>query len=53
MIQGSVETARAGKEGWTPAVLNQVLYARDRVRTGERSRAEIYLAGGMTIKKAE
>ncbi len=53
MIQGTVEVARNGQSAWAPAVLNQVLYPGDRVRTGERSRAEIYLAGGMTVKKGE
>ena len=53
MIQGSVEVARAGQTAWAPGILNQILFPRDRVRTGERSRAEIYLAGGMTIKKGE
>jgi predicted Zn-dependent protease len=53
MIQGTVEVARSGHPVWTRAVLNQKLFPGDRIRTGERSRAEVYLAGGMTIKKGE
>src|SRR5271165_378810 len=53
MIQGSVEVARSGRPVWTRAVLNQILFAGDRVRTGERSRAEVYLAAGTTIKPDE
>ena len=53
MIQGTVEVARAGQTQWTRGVLNQILHPGDQVRTGERSRAEVYLAGGMSIKKGE
>src|SRR5262245_51352096 len=51
MIQGKVEVARTGTDAWTDGRLNQVLFAGDRVRTGERSRAGIYLAVGMTFEK--
>src|SRR2546425_899174 len=51
MIQGTVEVSRAGNGAWTRGQLNQALFPSDRLRTGERSRAEIYLANGMTIQK--
>jgi Tfp pilus assembly protein PilF len=53
MIQGSVEVAKAGTDKWVTGKLNQPLSPADRVRTGERSRAEIFLANGMTIQKGE
>src|SRR6185312_1466017 len=53
MIQGTVQVVRVDQENWTPSVLNEVLYSGDHVRTGERSRALIYLAGGTTIKLDE
>lgn len=53
MIQGQVEVQHAGSTAWIAAKLNEPLQPGDRVRTGERSRAEIYLARGMTIQKGE
>src|SRR6478736_5120610 len=53
MIQGTVEVLPAGTSAWKPGKLNQVLHPGDRVRTGERSRAEVYLINGMTIEKGE
>ncbi len=53
VIQGDVEVSLAGSGPWVPAKLNQTLRPGDRVRTGERSRADIYLAGGMVIQKSE
>jgi len=53
MIQGQVEVARWNSNIWTNATLRQHLYPGDRVRTGERSRAGIYLTNGMTIEKGE
>lgn len=53
MIQGSVEVMKAGSGKWLPATPKQFLQPGDRVRTGERSRAEIYLSNGMTIQKGE
>ncbi len=40
-VQNNVESRSAGVTGWTPSVRNQVLSARDRVRTGAASRAAI------------
>jgi len=53
MIQGTVEVLPAGASAWKPGKLNQLLHPGDRVRTGERSRAEVYLINGMTIEKGE
>jgi tetratricopeptide (TPR) repeat protein len=53
MIEGRVEVARPGSGLWVPGSLNQVLLPGDRVRTGERSRAVIFLVGGRLIKKSE
>lgn len=53
MIEGNVEVRHAEATNWVTARLNQTLQTGDRVRTGERSRAEIYLATGMTIQKGE
>ena len=53
MIQGKVEVAPAGTVNWSPGRLNQVLRPGDHVRTGERSRAAVYLSNGMTIEKGE
>jgi Tfp pilus assembly protein PilF len=53
MIQGSVEVARAGSDAWGRGVLRQALYPGDRVRTGERSRAEIFLSGGTAVTESE
>ncbi len=40
VIQGTVEVSRAGFDTWQPAQTNQVLRPGDRVRTGQRSRAD-------------
>ncbi len=40
-VQNHVESRSAGAAEWTPSVRNQVLFARDRVRTGAASRAAI------------
>jgi len=53
MIQGKVEVSTAGNDAWSPARLHQTLRPSDRVRTGERSRAEVYLRIGMTIQLSE
>ena len=53
MAQGQVEVRKAGSDQWTPARTGQVLQPGDRVRTRERSRAEIYLGSGQTIQKGE
>ena len=50
LAQGQVEIAPAGSGAWAPGAVNQLLRPGDRVRTGARSRAEAFLAGGMTIK---
>ena len=39
--QNSVETRASGTESWQPSHVDQQLYERDRVRTGEASRAAI------------
>src|SRR2546422_6268536 len=53
MIQGKVEVAPAGTDAWALGRLNEVLNPGDHVRTGERSRAAVYLSNGMTIEKGE
>ena len=53
MIQNKVEVAPGGTDVWAPGRLNQILHPGDRVRTGEHSRAAVYLANGMTIEKGE
>ena len=45
--------APGGTDVWAPGRLNQILHPGDRVRTGEHSRAAVYLANGMTIEKGE
>jgi len=40
-VQNRVETKAEAGGDWTPSTLNQSLHARDRVRTGEGSRAAI------------
>ena len=40
-MQNRVETRAVAAEDWAPSTLNQMLFARDRVRTGEASRAAI------------
>lgn len=46
-LQGSVEIQKAGETVWRAAALKQILATGDRLRTGEKSRAQIYLATGM------
>ncbi len=53
VVENDVQVARAGTGAWTPAQLGQILFPGDRVRTGERSRAEVYLTNTMTIKLSE
>jgi tetratricopeptide (TPR) repeat protein len=53
MIQGNVQFAPKGSDVWTPARLNQPLHPGDRVRTDERSRAQVHLSAGMTKELAE
>lgn len=53
MIQGKVEYRKAGSEAWGQARVRQILQGGDRLRTGERSRAEVYLSSGVTIQKGE
>src|SRR2546425_810789 len=48
LIEGKVEVARVGTGAWAAGRLNQVLYPGDHVRTGERSRAAVYLTNGIT-----
>lgn len=50
VVQGTVEIAPAPGRSWRPARLNDPVRAGDRLRTAERSRAEVFLAEGMTIK---
>ena len=40
-MQNLVETRAGTAQNWAPSTLNQMLFARDRVRTGEGSRAAI------------
>ena len=40
-MQNRVETRAVAAQDWAPSTLNQMLFARDRVRTGEGSRAAI------------
>lgn len=53
MAQGTVEVLRSGTGRWFQARQDQILAAGDLVRTGERSRAEIYLTNGLTIQMKE
>ncbi|MDX1951327.1 MAG: hypothetical protein SFY81_04035 [Verrucomicrobiota bacterium] len=53
LLQGSVEVQRSGQPQWNAATQGQTLGAGDRVRTGEKSRAQVYLASGMTITVEE
>src|SRR5690242_18442668 len=53
MVQNKVEVAPAGTDAWALARQNQILHPGDRVRTGEHSRAAVYLNNGMTIEKGE
>nr|MCU0231590.1 tetratricopeptide repeat protein [Acidobacteriota bacterium] len=43
-LQNQVEAKPSAAAGWTPAAVNQSLFARDRVRTGMASRATILYA---------
>ena len=40
-VQNRVETRTVANSAWSPSTLDQMLFARDRVRTGEASRAAI------------
>ncbi len=42
--QNAVESRKAGAEGWARTVVGELLFARDRVRTGASSRAAILYA---------
>jgi tetratricopeptide (TPR) repeat protein len=42
--EGTAEVSRRGSPAWDPAYTNQVLFAGDQFRTGERSRATIRLS---------
>ena len=53
MSQGIVEVRKVGSDFWTAARARQIFQPGDRLRTGERSRAEVYLSGGMTVQKGE
>ncbi len=53
MVQGKVEFRKGGTEAWVEARARQILQGGDRLRTGERSRAEVYLSTGVTIQKGE
>ena len=53
MAQGSVEVMTNGASQWIPAKAGLALQPGDHVRTGERSRAEIFLGTGMTVQKGE
>ena len=43
-LQNQVEAKPSAAAGWTPAAIDQALFARDRVRTGTASRATILYA---------
>jgi ferric-dicitrate binding protein FerR (iron transport regulator) len=45
-----VEWQRGGAGNWTPAPTNQVFQAKDRVRTGLRSRATVRLANQTVVR---
>ena len=53
MSQGIVEIRKVGTDFWTAVRPRQIFQPGDRLRTGERSRAEVYLSGGMTVQKGE
>lgn len=53
VIQGAVEVAPGARAAGTPGRTNQVLVPGEWVRTGERSRATLLLANGVTMQMSE
>lgn len=48
--ENKVEAQRAGSETWTAASTNQVLHARDRIRTAIKSRATVRLSDQSVLR---
>lgn len=49
-IQGNVEARRVGRTQWQPALLNDTYCTGDRIRVGERSRADVALVNQPVIR---
>ncbi len=49
-VENIVQTAKGGRAEWAPAVKDQALAVRDRIRTRQRSRASVRLTGLYTMR---
>lgn len=52
-VQGRVEVHRVNVTQWQPVILNDIFCAGDRIRVGDRSRADIALANRAVLRLGE